>query len=252
MTDNSATTHQSATRFASKATRPVKPEPKGEWLYLQQAAELLDVSEKTLRRYIKKEELKARKGKAVNAKIEVFITDEFRALQAPATTGDELEDDTILDGIPIEEYAVDDVTDEYAQASPQAAAPEDFSPRSNALPNPADLANVKSIVNELMDPLLKRIEEQSVALNEQQKMIRDQQNAIRDQEIQLRLLPDLKAREENERKANEQAELENAALKKQIEALAEANEALKQEVDKKEALLKRPLWKKFFGINDPA
>ncbi|MBU6455407.1 MAG: hypothetical protein KGS72_26790 [Cyanobacteria bacterium REEB67] len=100
--------------------------------------------------------------------------------------------------------------------------------------------------------MLKRIEEQSVALNEQQKMIRDQQNAIRDQEIQLRLLPDLKAREENERKANEQAELENAALKKQIEALAEANEALKQEVDKKEALLKRPLWKKFFGISDPA
>lgn len=48
--------------------------PEQQWLYLQDAAELTGVSEKTLRRQIKKGALKAKKGRAVNAKIQVLIT----------------------------------------------------------------------------------------------------------------------------------------------------------------------------------
>lgn len=255
MPDNSVTTGQHASKIATKAGKSTKVEA-GEWLFLQEAADSLGLSEKTLRRNIKKGALKARKGKAVNAKIQVYITQDFLTKQSPEAPSDDTEDDTILDNVHIEEYTVEDVTDELAGTGTPTAEVEDFSPQSTVAGMPRDLPAIKELVNELMGPLVRRIEEQTIALNEQNRTIREQENAIEEQKIQLRLLPDLRAREEQERKERELAELEKQALKKQIEAMEAAQEALKAEaekaaaLEKEVALLKRPWWQKMLGTPD--
>ncbi len=90
--------------------------------------------------------------------------------------------------------------------------------------------------------------------------LREQDRVIEDQKRELRLLPDLQSREQEERKARELAELEKEALHKQIEALKAEQEALKieqielkavaektAELEKQVALANRPWWQKMFA-----
>ncbi len=227
--------------------------PEQQWLYLQDAAELTGVSEKTLRRQIKKGALKAKKGRAVNAKIQVLITPEITARISKESPSDDLEDDTSFDGVDIEEVSFEEVTEEPAGAS--ADGVKDFSPDQDEKAK-QDLAKFESMINVVMTPLVKRVEEMAVALREQDRLIEDQKR-------ELRLLPDLQSREQEERKARELAELEKEALHKQIEALKAEQEALKTEqielkavaektaeLEKQLALSNRPWWQKMFSSSE--
>lgn len=224
----------------SPATKTEKAAPRADqWLFLQDAAELTGLSEKTLRRNIKKGALKARKGKTVNAKIQVLISSDFLGRVNKEAQVEETDEDTNLDGINIEEVSVEEVT--YTTDHEDAS---DFSPTSEKPLMDKEL--VQSLLNELMGPLLKRVEEQAVVL-------RDQERTIEDQKTQLRMLPDIQKREEEERQARELAELEKQALLKQVEALQSEQAELKAAADKTAALekeltlAKRPWWEKMFG-----
>lgn len=95
-----------------------------------------------------------------------------------------------------------------------------------------EIERLEVMADKLVKPLAERIEAQAVALHEQEKVIEDQNR-------QLRLLPDLQKRAEDERKASELRALENEALKKQIAALTEKLEKLE-----------KPWWKKWFSVGD--
>jgi len=212
----------------------------GQWMYLQEAASATELSEKTLRRNIKKGILKARRGKAVNAKMQVFITPELLGkLQEPVQ--EEHEDDSCLDNVQIEEYTVEEMSDVPEESTSHQ---QDFSPnQTKSIP---DMETMKAFIGELMNPLVKRVEEQAVVLQEQERIIEEQKT-------QLRLLPDLQSKEENERKARELAELELVALKKQVEALQKEKEELgttaqkAAELEKEIETLKAPWWKRWFS-----
>lgn len=236
-TASNQTTGQGSLSPQEKASKPAA----GQWMFLQEASTATELSEKTLRRNIKKGVLKARKGKAVNAKIQVFITpDLLGKLQDPAQ--EDLEDDACLDNVQIEEFTVEDMSESSDEGSVQQ---QDFNPekQTNAVP---DMEAMKAFISELMNPLVKRVEEQAVVLQEQER-------TIAEQKTQLRLLPDLQTKEENERKARELAELELVALKKQIDALQKEKEELgttaqkAAELEKEIEILKAPWWKKWFG-----
>lgn len=236
-TASNHTTGQGSLPPQEKANKPTA----GQWMFLQEASSATELSEKTLRRNIKKGILKARKGKAVNAKIQVFITpDLLGKLQDPAQ--EDHEDDVCLDNVQIEEFTVEDMSESSDEGSVQQ---QDFSPgkQTNAAP---DMEAMKAFISELMNPLVKRVEEQAVVLQEQERIIEEQKT-------QLRLLPDLQSKEENERKARELAELELVALKKQIEALQKEKEELgttaqkAAELEKEIETLKAPWWKKWLS-----
>lgn len=83
-----------------------------------------------------------------------------------------------------------------------------------------EMERLEIMAEKLVKPLAERIEAQAVALREQEKVIEDQNR-------QLKLLPDLEKKAEEERKAAELRALEAAALQKQIKAMqAEKEEAL--------------------------
>ena len=81
--------------------------------------------------------------------------------------------------------------------------------------------SIKQLAEDLMQPLVARLEAQVAAL-------REKDDVIADQARQLRLLPDLEKRADSEHKAAELNALEAEALKKQITAL---QEQLEQKVD---------------------
>ena len=237
-TASNQTTGQGSIPLQEKASKPAA----GQWMFLQEAATATELSEKTLRRNIKKGILKARKGKAVNAKIQVFITpDLLGKLQEPAQ--EDQEEDACLDNVQIEEFTIEEMSDSSEESKDQ----EDFSPEAQPKTMP-DMEVMKAFIGELMNPLVKRVEEQAVVLQEQERIIEEQKS-------QLRLLPDLQSKEENERKARELAELELLALKKQIEALQKENDELgtsaqkATELEKEIETLKAPWWKKWFSSN---
>ncbi|HNA72315.1 MAG TPA: hypothetical protein PKW73_03200 [Candidatus Obscuribacter sp.] len=224
-----------ATTASDKAARG-----ESQWLFLQEVADLSGLSEKTVRRHIKKGTLKAKKGKAANARIQVLITPEILASISKESPTEELEEDAGFENIDFEEVSAEEVTEETA-----SDGVTDFSPNP-AEKMQADMEMFKGIINEMMAPLVKRVEEQARTLHEQERVIQDQKT-------QLRLLPDIQAREESERKAREMAELEKQALVKQIEALKTAQEELKAtaekaaELEKQLTIAKRPWWQKLMG-----
>lgn len=109
---------------------------------------------------------------------------------------------------------LDEVT--HTQA-PAAASRGDWHPESKA--------NLESLVETFMKPLVDKIATQERALVEQATVLADQEKAIEEQKRQLRLLPDLQKQAEERRKEAETKELEAIALAKQIDAMkAQAEE----------------------------
>ncbi len=119
-----------------------------------------------------------------------------------------------------------------------------------------EMERLEFMAEKLVKPLAERIEAQAVALHEQEKVIEDQNR-------QLRLLPDLQKRAEDERIAAELRALENEALKKQIaamesekgelEAKAHASNALASDLQmlkSKVEELQKPWWKRWFTAAD--
>ncbi len=122
-----------------------------------------------------------------------------------------------------------------------------------------EIERLELMAEKLVKPLAERIEAQAVAL-------REQENIIEDQKRQLRLLPDLQKRAEEERalaeqerKAAELRALEIEALNKQLIAIEEQKRELEEKANQANVLaqdmetlratvekLQTPWWKKWF------
>ncbi len=90
--------------------------------------------------------------------------------------------------------------------------------------HPENKANLESLVETFMKPLVDKVATQERALMEQAALVAQQEKIIEEQKVQLRLLPDLQRRAEQEAEAAKAAELklhEAAALQKQADMLAE-------------------------------
>lgn len=90
--------------------------------------------------------------------------------------------------------------------------------------HPENKANLESLVETFMKPLVDKVATQERALIEQAALVAQQEKVIEEQKIQLRLLPDLQRRAEQESEAAKAAELklhEAAALQKQADMVAE-------------------------------
>ncbi len=85
--------------------------------------------------------------------------------------------------------------------------------------HPENKANLESLVETFMKPLVDKVATQERALMEQAAVLADQEKAIEEQKRQLRLLPDLEKQAEERRKEAETKELEAIALAKQIDAM---------------------------------
>ena len=86
--------------------------------------------------------------------------------------------------------------------------------------HPETKANLESLVETFMKPLVEKVATQERALLEQAALVAQQEKVIEEQKLQLRLLPDLQRRAEQEAEAAKAAELklyEAAALRKQAE-----------------------------------
>lgn len=84
-----------------------------------------------------------------------------------------------------------------------------------------DLERLAFLAQKLISPLTARLEEQAVALREQEAIIDEQKR-------QLRLLPDLEKKAEEERKAAELKALEVEALHKQVRALESERKSVQE------------------------
>lgn len=91
---------------------------------------------------------------------------------------------------------------------------------------------VKTLAEEIVKPMMEKIENQAELISEQKRLITDQ-------ERQLRLLPDLQKQAEKSQQDIELRHVENEALKLQIAALQKELEAVR-----------KPWWKKWLMRED--
>ncbi len=117
----------------------------------------------------------------------------------------------------------------------------------------SELSKLEVISEKLIEPLINKLESQTKLLLEQEKLIEDQKR-------QLRLLPDLEKRAEDERKISELKMLETIALEKQIQEIENLRieeqkrlfekeskeQELQQELTALKNQLQQPWWKKLF------
>lgn len=107
---------------------------------------------------------------------------------------------------------------------------------------------LKILAEEIVKPLMEKIEVQ-------QELIFEQKQTIADQDRQLRLLPDLQKQAEQREQEAGLKHVENEALKKQIEAMAEekktAEAVISQMMDDIEKL-KTPWWRRMFSAQKEA
>lgn len=186
----------------------------GQWLSLKEAAEKTGLSQKTLRRYVKKKTLRTRRlGKSTNSPIQVLLTDDL--LDMNQTVEQE-----VIEEATVELDDSEDVTfDEEEEESDL-----NFSPESKQEQFDIQRDAFRVAIDECLKPLISRIEEQSAI--------------IMDKERQLKLLPDLeKQAREKEEAANLKA-FENEALKKQLELLREEKESAEKIAQLSESVAK--------------
>jgi len=209
--------NQGSQNFAPDQTVQTAGVQEGEWMYLQRAAELTSLSEKTLRRYIKKKILKSRRvGKQINSPLQVWITpDSLQTFDAETTLIEETNE-------------AEDNDDEVFVAEAGEGAPN---PAPQERP-PIDAAyEVEKIVRAIADQFAQK-------LDQQKELIYELRNEIQTKDVQLKLLPDLQKQAEEK----QIAEFEKIALEKQLAELKLENEKLKTQIEQKQ-----PWWKSFFG-----
>lgn len=196
----------------------------GEWMSLQSAIAVTGRSEKTLRRYIKKGELKSKRtGKLVNSPLLVWIdANSFKDM------GDE-EDGTseIFDAEPeIEDAVTVDQSDNFAPGQSAQAEPR--------------------IMDAGLETIIKAITEQFVQkLDEHKDLIMELRTELHEKDRQIRLLPDLQKQLAAREAQEKSTEFEKVALEKQIEALKQENDQLKQKVEG--ASQKKSWWQSLFS-----
>jgi hypothetical protein len=209
--------NQSSQNFAPDQTVQTTGSQEGEWMYLQRAAELTSLSEKTLRRYIKKKILKSRRvGKQINSPLQVWITpDSLQTFDAETTLIEETNETEDGDEEILVAEAGESASASSAQERPQIDAAQE----------------VDKIVRAIADQFAQK-------LDQQKELIFELRNEIQTKDIQLKLLPDLQKQAEEK----QIAEFEKIALEKQLAELKLENEKLKTQIEQKQ-----PWWKSFFG-----
>lgn len=108
----------------------------------------------------------------------------------------------------------------------------DFTPSGNSAWLELNRKNAQVFAEEVIKPLMQKLEAQ-------QQIIFEQKQNLIDQERQLKLLPDLERRAESERKEAEAKALEVEALNKQIQALKEQQQQSETKILEAEALKKQ-------------
>jgi hypothetical protein len=176
----------------------------GEWMYYDAAATATGKSEKTLKRYVKKGELKFRRvGNQVNSPIQVWITPSFK--EAMGKISDQrLEDPDI--------FQTEDAN--FAAEEIEETAPEEDANLSGQAPifkQPRSTDAYESMVK-LM------VSEFATQLDRKQDLLVVLQKELESKEQQLRLLPDLQRKLEEKEK---ETHVQTVALEKQIEAMSE-------------------------------
>lgn len=240
-------------------------------LTVKEAAQMLRLDERSVRERLINGQLKGeKKNVGLREKWFVFSGSVEAALQKEGFVGG---DSSAVEDVTVESEAVDTTSTEAYLDTEDA---DDWIGMTRE--------KMKLLAEEIVKPLMERIESQTEVISEQKRLISDQ-------ERQLRLLPDLEKQAEEERKAAELKELEAEALRKQVaamqaiqtkaeesqllaeeeiqrlkaekeaeaKALEEENEQLRKKAEEAASLaadvqslkstveeLKRPLWKKWF------
>lgn len=177
-------------------------------LSVKQVADVLGVSPRAVLKRLNNQQLKGtrRTNKYGVEEWWVYPNKEIRtALEASGRT------DLLGNEIPTDAEIVD--------AETQSFAPPDDEEIEEPVEQASDwrrdeMTRLEIIAEKLMKPLAEKLEAQAMALREKDMIIEEQSR-------QLKLLPDLEKRAEEERKASELRALETEALKKQITALQE-------------------------------
>lgn len=202
---------------------------------VKQAAEILRIDERSVRERLSNGQLKGEK-KNIGLREKWFVY--HGALEAALAKENRSD---ALDGV-----IADDVTD---VDSVNDADQTDFrTPDDDGTWLDVNRDKLKAIAEEIVKPLMERIENQSEVIFEQKRMLEEQ-------ERQLRLLPDLRKQAEQKEKDAELLHLENEAFRKQLaaieeerllaEARAAAYESAAQAAREKEA--QKPWWQKLLG-----
>lgn len=213
---------------AFRADQVVQTSPvTGQWMSLQDATTATGLSEKTLRRYIKKGEVKSKRlGKLVNSPLQLWIV--------PEAFKDMGEEDDAITEIFEAETEIED-----AQAIEQS---DNFSQQENFAPAGTGGQEVA------LEVALKIITEQfSQHLGEHKSVMLELQRELKEKDIQLRLLPDLQKQLRDREALEKSVEFEKTALEKQIEALKQENDQLKQQVDSVKTPEKKSWWSLLFS-----
>lgn len=189
----------------------------GKWLSLQEATEVTGFSEKTLRRYIKKGSLKAKRlGKQLNSPFQVWII--------PDSLKSVVEEHIEVEGI-TDIFETEQVELEEEESTPVAQS-EQLASDDRAIVFPGFGRELEHVIRTVTQEFAEK-------LDEQRSVIFELRNELQSKERELRLLPDLQKQLEEREKM---ADFEKKALEKQVEELKRELESLK----------KLPWWKKWF------
>jgi len=192
----------------------------GKWMSLNEAVAATGLSEKTIRRYIKRNLVKYRRlGKQSNSPLQIWVTPELQTLSSV----DPLSLDDMADVFEVESEDLEDQGTTEAEAAPHLEASNE----------------INAIVRTIAEQFAQK-------LDEQKELLYELKQELHDKDIQLRLLPDLQKKlEEGERMSS----FETAALKTQVEALQAENEELKRIAAETQARTesesKKSWWKKW-------
>lgn len=199
-------------KVSSEETRV---EGEGRWMNMQQAIVVTGLTERTLRRHIKKGWVKVRRnGKRPNSPVELWITSEVSKLvdQDDSDDSDVVEIFDAAPGDVSETLEVEDTLDEQEQKAD--------TPASNEASKSAGGADIETVLRSITSQFLERLDQSNEAIF----LLRTE---LQDKDRQLKLLPDLQ-KQASER---ELAELKSIALEKQVEELKSQNEKLKEEAE---------------------
>jgi septal ring factor EnvC (AmiA/AmiB activator) len=207
-------------------------------LTVKQAAELLRLDERSVRERLINGQLKGEK-KSVGLREKWFVFSGSVQQALEKQQGGFVGDPIGLTDVSVEGETVDAT---FADAGEPPAAADD----SDEDWVEANRARVKLLAEELVKPMMEKLEAQTEVIVEQRRQIAEQ-------ERQLRLLPDLQRQSEERAKEAELKHVEAEALKKQVQALESRqaeHEALKKQVDVLQHELvaaRKPWWQKMFG-----
>lgn len=207
----------------------------GQWMVLNEAQAATGLSEKTLRRYIKRGVVKARKlGKQTNSPFQIWVTANLKVEETEAT-------EDVPEFFDFNDEEMEDLTDTEASGATATAAKEEAKEeRSRTQPE----TNVGVEIDLVVRTMVHQFSEK---LDQQKEVIYELRQELNDKERQLRLLPDLQKQIEEKEKL---ADFQTRALEKQVQELIDVNERLRKEADQVKSALEQaeqPWWKKLLS-----